>query len=210
MSQRWEKTTLALDKEVNIRIGPHQEDSHLIRAPEEGRYETTTIKSGVTFVSVIPISGPGTYVHSKRVEGNRELVAASVNRWSTLNEFLKFWDAIHEQTSGFVPVVFVYDSKEQSCRSLKKLSGTIDDVRGHFFLDYRMKLNGDAWSIHPSVVEFNPGRVSQLFCAFKPADVKPVSIDLAFVFRDIAPQAAHWGRGSSKEEFSELIEASRI
>jgi hypothetical protein len=203
ISQRWQQMLSVLNKEIKspawTPVGMHQ---------------ATTVNSKLIF----GVRSDWIYV---RDHDPQPYSTGKFNPWLTLNDFLNFWEGIRNGKDAFLGVQLNDRSNlSNGCRDEKKIGTGLPPDRedlGNLFVDlvFTVGAKGQvwkgAWPVQPSLraQPFTDTSKTHDLCHFDPYDADPLSVDIAQVFKAVAPQAEHWGTGDTKAEFSELIEASK-
>jgi hypothetical protein len=213
LSQRWDETSTVLSSAITAHHppGPSSSDGTPINSdnPHPGLYSVGSSDGPRKF----RLRQSWVYVNQSPRVGS--MADYKISAWSTLKEFLAFWDGIHDGKQVFLPIKLVPDPKNAFCKNIQKVpeSEAEDDEDADLVFEAQKSANDDVtWSLHSSVdtvVGENNRKVAS--CAFKPINVRPIAIDqsLALVFMQLTPQAQNWGTSDSRSEFPELIDAAK-
>ena len=128
----------------------------------------------------------------------------SVPKWTTLRQFVDFWDHLHEGTTAFLPLAFLPGDATKFCSNLARVDPrTVGGVRPAMILFSAHRTAADHWTFQSGLDAGEP------HCKFQPVNLDALTIDLGHAFQTVVPQAASWGAGRSTDEFSELLAASK-
>jgi hypothetical protein len=228
LQQRWEDTSAEIRKAVDasrsstvsLSIG----ESHKMTIPEPGLYDSKVIMlHGNQLTLTFRVQRPWIFART-----GATATAESVPRpWSSLREFLRFWDEMHDGTIAFLPLTVSPGRDSIQCGPLEPTSSSarasVPEMKGILFVKAQ-KVNDRWWEITPTLKSELPRLKSELpmpeselmngqsafpVCEFSTARATTIKVDLGHVFAPVAPQAANWGTAKSAEEFSELIAGSK-
>jgi len=212
LSQRWDETSKVLSAAITAHhpAGASSLDGAPINSdnPYPGLY------------SVGSSDGPRkfrlrqSWVYVDQVPRLGSIPSYRVSAWSTLREFLSFWDGIHDGKQVFLPIKLFPDSKNAFCKNITKaseLEAEDDEDADLSFAAQKSATDDVSWSLHSSVDTLVGENHTVVSCVFKPVVVRPIAIDksLALIFKQLTPQAQNWGTSDSKSEFPELIDAAK-
>ena len=208
LSERWSETAVAVisDLDRTALTDPPRTgsvSSSEIVLPAYGQY---SVDYGTDQSTSFPVTARWLYL--KR--DNDAFTSATIDQWKTLREFFSFWDRVQSGTDVLVPLVLRSGNNIEQCRNVHQ-----DRAFGSMGDPSSMPLNhtirwghGSSWTVVTSVFGPSMSGFQPPLCSFAPADVRAYSPDLGHAFATVVAGTTQWGKGSSKQEFSELISAA--
>lgn len=198
LGQHWRETTTRLETAADeimdhVSVVVQPPPGVEVVFPERGLYQTLAPKSReLKFLAKRWI-----YVDETE-EDDEELLDRLPKKWTNLQQFLDFWDRVHDGRAAFIPLVLGYTKEAPDCNVITK---SAKDERSSFLVPKSTRNEKGQWSIASIVEDVR----HQAICEFPSIAVPKLSLDLPQVLVGVAPQAANWGTGKSSAEFSELI-----
>jgi hypothetical protein len=124
--------------------------------------------------------------------------------WTTLKQFLKFWDDHRDGTRAFLPFKLATGNGSQYCKAVEPVAPTSGaDPTAFLVPNATFK---ERWQLSASLeaMDRDPNKHKHA-CDFMTINVPSIRLELGNTFAGIVPQANKWGTGSSSDEFKDLI-----
>jgi len=179
---------------------------------EPGFHELRPASSSAPQTIVFQVRKPWIYADGSEPDENpgwgesEEQLDKLPKRWTTLSEFLKFWDDHLSGARAFLPVVLMTKAGGQYCHGVGPVVRADNRLQINGFLVPETQFKEGHWMLSASLETFgnDPNR-HQHFCDFASVQVPQMLIDLGAIFSAITPQAKNWGKGKASDEFNELL-----
>jgi hypothetical protein len=209
-SLNWHEANAAMISQLNgeARLNPpHELEPHGSKGLllPEGIYSASiSLASGRTPTELFRIDSPWIYVDAEK---SKEATPGELPRWTTLNEFITFWDGLNNGKRAFLPLILKPGQLPQSCQNLKEAKASDQAAYSTSVrLFYKAKQVGlRDWRLQPTLMS---DQVLKTGCDFETAEVYPVDLNIEKALASVAAAATKWGSDPSSTEFKELISVS--
>ncbi|MGF7179136.1 hypothetical protein [Tunturiibacter psychrotolerans] len=215
LTERWQETVSSIYRQLDIQASEDHlrfpkipEDGSVL--PKPGFYDLAVMNRGKIvdgYRAQLTITEHWIFFNGKHQSPER--VSGSVPQWTTLSDFLGFWDDVHNGKSVFLPLILGSDPKDSGyCgKLLPHTRPSSDFVLGNGKLFYLISgptkhLEIETWAVQPMIDEADG-------CNFTTVDLFQENVSLAHVFQKLIPHAFQWGNRDSADEFAELISAAK-